>query len=449
MKKLNNFPYQHVLVLGLAKSGEAAAQLLYDSKVTFTINDLTPLENNEIAKYFQSLGVPVVTGEHPISLLDDVDLVVKNPGIPYNNPIVKEALKRNIPIITEVELSYYLFNGTLIGITGSNGKTTTTTLIFELLNEAKLHPVIAGNIGQVATNVARTQKDGQPIVMELSSFQLKAIKKFKPNISILLNLTEAHLDFHETMEDYLDSKLNITKNQTESDVVIYNFEEEKIKSNVLTKPIKKLPFSTKQYLRDGVSLKDNKIYYKDEVIIERQQIALPGNHNLENVLAAIAVSKVMDVPNEVIKNVLKSFTGVKHRLQFVKELNGRKFYNDSKATNILATIKAIEAFNEPTVLIAGGLDRGNEYDELFQHFNNVKSCVVYGESSEKLVEAARRNGFNKIEKVNNLEQATILAYENSEKGDIILLSPACASWDQFSSFEERGDMFIQFVHKLK
>ena len=157
----------------------------------------------------------------------------------------------------------------------------------------------------------------------------------------------------------------------------------------------------------------------------------------------------MDVPNEVIKNVLKSFTGVKHRLQFVKELNGRKFYNDSKATNILATIKAIEAFNEPTVLIAGGLDRGNEYDELFQHFNNVKSCVVYGESSEKLVEAARRNGFNKIEKVNNLEQATILAYENSEKGDIILLSPACASWDQFSSFEERGDMFIQFVHKLK
>lgn len=449
MKKLNNFPYQHVLVLGLAKSGEAAAQLLYDSKVTFTINDLTPLENNEIAKYFQSLGVPVVTGEHPISLLDDVDLVVKNPGIPYNNPIVKEALKRNIPIITEVELSYYLFNGTLIGITGSNGKTTTTTLIFELLNEAKLQPVIAGNIGQVATNVARTQKDGQPIVMELSSFQLKAIKKFKPNISILLNLTEAHLDFHETMEDYLDSKLNITKNQTESDVVIYNFEEEKIKSNVLTKPIKKLPFSTKQYLRDGVSLKDNKIYYKDEVIIERQQIALPGNHNLENVLAAIAVSKVMDVPNEVIKNVLKSFTGVKHRLQFVKELNGRKFYNDSKATNILATIKAIEAFNEPTVLIAGGLDRGNEYDELFQHFNNVKSCVVYGESSEKLVEAARRNGFNKIEKVNNLEQATILAYENSEKGDIILLSPACASWDQFSSFEERGDMFIQFVHKLK
>lgn len=449
MKKLNNFPYQHVLVLGLAKSGEAAAQLLYDSKVTFTINDLTPLENNEIAKYFQSLGVPVVTGGHPISLLDDVDLVVKNPGIPYNNPIVKEALKRNIPIITEVELSYYLFNGTLIGITGSNGKTTTTTLIFELLNEAKLHPVIAGNIGQVATNVARTQKDGQPIVMELSSFQLKAIKKFKPNISILLNLTEAHLDFHETMEDYLDSKLNITKNQTESDVVIYNFEEEKIKSNVLTKPIKKLPFSTKQYLRDGVSLKDNKIYYKDEVIIERQQIALPGNHNLENVLAAIAVSKVMDVPNEVIKNVLKSFTGVKHRLQFVKELNGRKFYNDSKATNILATIKAIEAFNEPTVLIAGGLDRGNEYDELFQHFNNVKSCVVYGESSEKLVEAARRNGFNKIEKVNNLEQATILAYENSEKGDIILLSPACASWDQFSSFEERGDMFIQFVHKLK
>ena len=449
MKKLNNFPYQHVLVLGLAKSGEAAAQLLYDSKVTFTINDLTPLENNEIAKHFQSLGVPVVTGEHPISLLDDVDLVVKNPGIPYNNPIVKEALKRNIPIITEVELSYYLFNGTLIGITGSNGKTTTTTLIFELLNEAKLQPVIAGNIGQVATNVARTQKDGQPIVMELSSFQLKAIKKFKPNISILLNLTEAHLDFHETMEDYLDSKLNITKNQTESDVVIYNFEEEKIKSNVLTKPIKKLPFSTKQYLRDGVSLKDNKIYYKDEVIIERQQIALPGNHNLENVLAAIAVSKVMDVPNEVIKNVLKSFTGVKHRLQFVKELNGRKFYNDSKATNILATIKAIEAFNEPTVLIAGGLDRGNEYDELFQHFNNVKSCVVYGESSEKLVEAARRNGFNKIEKVNNLEQATILAYENSEKGDIILLSPACASWDQFSSFEERGDMFIQFVHKLK
>lgn len=448
MKTLQQFPYNHVLVLGLAKSGEAAAQLLLDSNIRFKINDLLAIENNEIAERFSRLGIDVTTGHHPIELLDDVDLVVKNPGIPYDNPIVKEALKRNIKVITEVELAYYLIDGPIIGITGSNGKTTTTTLIYELLKAGGLNPLIAGNIGEVATTVARNQEDGQPVIMELSSFQLKAIDTFKPNLAIILNVTEAHLDFHKTMDDYVQAKLNITKNQSEADFFIYNTETTIVKERASDVRAKPIPFSVYHQLNEGIYVKDHIIYYDNERIITKDEIALRGDHNLENVLAAIIVSKHFNVPNDVIKTVLQTFTGVKHRLQFVSELNGRKFYNDSKATNIEATLKAIHAFEEPITLIAGGLDRGNEFDSLIDHFSNVKRCIVYGESKEKIKKAAKKIGYDEIYVVDNLEQATILAYEKSAPQDIILLSPACASWDQFVSYEERGDMFIDVVHKL-
>ncbi|MGM8214382.1 UDP-N-acetylmuramoyl-L-alanine--D-glutamate ligase [Bacillaceae bacterium W0354] len=448
MKTLQQFPYQNVLVLGLAKSGDAAAQLLHDSNVPFKINDLKRIEENDIARKFQQLGVEVVTGKHPIDLLDGVDLVVKNPGIPYYNEIVSEAVKRNIPIITEVELSFYLFDGPIIAITGSNGKTTTTTLIYELLKEANLNPLIAGNIGQVATNVARSQKKGQPVVIELSSFQLKAIEKFKPDVAVLLNITEAHLDFHKTMDDYLHSKLNITLNQTNKDLFIYSKDYELIQSAANQSKAQKLAFSVEEYVPNGISLKDDRIYYQGEFIIDRSDVTLPGQHNLENVLAAIGVCKHFNISNDQIKKVLQTFTGVKHRLQYVKNFNGRKIYNDSKATNVAATLKAIHAFKEPIVLIAGGLDRGNEFDELISHFDNVKSCVVFGQSSEKIVNAAKRQQFFNVKKVNNLIEATIEAYKISANGDVILFSPACASWDQFASFEERGDMFVDVVHKL-
>ncbi|RPF56080.1 UDP-N-acetylmuramoyl-L-alanine--D-glutamate ligase [Aquisalibacillus elongatus] len=446
MKKLTHFPYNQVLVLGLARSGEAAAQLLYDSEVSFKINDLTPIEDNQVAQRFDSLGVEVVTGHHPFSILDNVDLIVKNPGIPYDHKLIEEAEKRNIPVVTEIELAYRLIDGPIIAITGSNGKTTTTTLVHEVLNQAGLNPLIAGNIGEVATQVARVQREGQPVVMELSSFQLKAVQEFKPDIAVLLNITEAHLDYHKTMDDYVQSKLNITANQTSNDILIYNQDEAYLSRRVKDAKARLWPFSVKGHALTYVE--NDVIYFNGEKVMDREGVALPGDHNLENVLVAISIGKHFGVLNETIVNVLKTFTGVKHRLQYVDTIHARQFFNDSKATNISASLKAIRAFNNPIVLIAGGLDRGNEFDELVKSFDSVSHCVVYGQSAEKIKRAAERLNFDSVTLVDNLEQATNKAYEFSQPGDIILFSPACASWDQFKSFEERGDMFIDLVHKF-
>ncbi|PKR78538.1 UDP-N-acetylmuramoyl-L-alanine--D-glutamate ligase [Halalkalibacillus sediminis] len=448
MKNLKNFPYKRVLVLGLAKSGQAAAELLYDSGVDLVVNDRLPLKENAVAQQLSAKGINVVTGEHPLSILDEIDLVVKNPGIPYDNVIIEEATKRDLPIITEVELSFYLIDGPIIGITGSNGKTTTTTLIYELLEAGGLNPLIAGNIGEVASQVARHQEENQPVVMELSSFQLKASENFRPSIAVLLNITEAHLDYHRTMEDYVSSKLKLVKNMQSDDLIIFNQEEPLFTDHLKNQDSRKLPFSVNHFLDVGVSVQGEDIYFNEEKIATRSEITLPGKHNLENILAAVAVAKQFNIPAEIIREVLKKFAGVKHRLQFVTTKNGRLFYNDSKATNVLASMNAINSFNNPLVVIAGGLDRGTNFKEWFTSFGNVKHCIVYGESAPRMLEAAQQSNFNSITKVNDLEQATIEAYKRSEEGDVILLSPACASWDQFSSFEERGDMFIDAVHKL-
>ncbi len=284
--------------------------------------------------------------------------------------------------------------------------------------------------------------------MELSSFQLKAIEDFKPDIGVLINITEAHLDYHKTMDDYVSSKLNITKHQSQDDVLIYNADDDIIKDGIKQSEAQLTPFSVSGLNQHGLYVSEGTIYERQDPIVKREDIALPGDHNLENVLVGIAIAKRFAISNQKIKSVLKTFTGVKHRLQYVDTINDRQIFNDSKATNIQATLKAINAFNQPIVLIAGGLDRGVEFDELIQSFKNVKGCIAYGQSADKMCEAAIRQDFHSIYKVDNLQKATNKAYEISERGDIILFSPACASWDQFKSFEERGDMFIQLVHKL-
>ncbi|WP_411955383.1 UDP-N-acetylmuramoyl-L-alanine--D-glutamate ligase [Alkalibacillus sp. S2W] len=448
MKTLKNFPYQHVLVLGLAKSGQAAAQLLYDSHISFAINDKQSFEQNETAQYFARLGVDVVTGDHPLSVLDGVDLVVKNPGIPHQHVIVAEAEKQGVPVVTEIELAYLLVDGPLVAITGTNGKTTTTTLIHRILDEAGLNPLLAGNIGVVASEVVREQKPGQPVVMELSSFQLKAIHQFKPDIAVLLNITEAHLDYHQTLEDYVNSKLRLVERQTAEDFVVYNHDDSTITSNHESFQAKQTPFSMINSMPHGVSCLDGDLYIGKEKLMAKRDVALPGDHNLENVLASIAVASQFNVPHSVIESVLKQFIGVKHRLQFVKSLDGRYVYNDSKATNILATTKAIQAFSNPIVLIAGGLDRGVSFDELIEQFDSIKYCVAYGESAQKIAQSAYEYDFHAVTICEDIVEATNEAYQQSEAGDVILLSPACASWDQFKTFEDRGDMFIEVVHKL-
>ncbi|MFB9762184.1 UDP-N-acetylmuramoyl-L-alanine--D-glutamate ligase [Ectobacillus funiculus] len=449
MKTVADYQGKNMLVLGMAKSGYAAAILLHQLGANVIVNDKTPFEENEMAQRLSGQGIEVVCGSHPLELLErNIAIVVKNPGIPYTNPLVAAAQQKGIPVITEVELAYRISEAPFIGITGSNGKTTTTTLTFEMLQEGNKRPLIAGNIGTVACEVAQTAKADEVIVTELSSFQLMGIETFHPKIAVLLNLFDAHLDYHGTKREYGLAKANLFKNQTSSDYSVVNADNEDVMELAKESNGQKVYFSTTQALPDGACLQNDALYFRGEKVIETADIVLPGKHNLENILAAMSVAKLMGVSNEAIEAVLKRFTGVAHRLQYITEVNGRKFYNDSKATNILATQKALSAFTQPVILLAGGLDRGNEFDELIPYFSHVKALVTFGQTAPKLIKAAEKAGMKDIKRVDNVEQAVQQAYELSEEGNVILLSPACASWDQFKTFEDRGDMFIQAVHKL-
>ncbi|WP_082459471.1 UDP-N-acetylmuramoyl-L-alanine--D-glutamate ligase [Bacillus sp. FJAT-25509] len=449
MNNVSNFQNKNVLVLGMAKSGYAASKLLKKLGATVTVNDRTPFEQNEIAQKLKSEGFNVVCGDHPLSLLDNQPFcIVKNPGIPYTNPLLIEAVKRNIPIYTEIELAYLISEAPFIGITGSNGKTTTTTLALNMLQEGNKKPLVAGNIGTVACEVAESANKENIIVTELSSFQLMGIQSFRPKISLITNIFEAHLDYHGTKDEYIRAKANIFKNQTENDFAVVNFDDENVMAMATQIRAKIIPFSTTKIVQDGAYVQNGFVYFKEKKVIEVEKIVLPGKHNLENILAAVAISKLLDVENDAIEKVLTTFTGVEHRLQFVTEINKRKFYNDSKATNILATQKAISSFQKPVILIAGGLDRGNGFDDLIPYFKNVKKMVTYGQTADKLIESAEKAGMKAVKSVDNVEDAVNEAFAHSEVGDIILLSPACASWDQFKTFEERGNKFIQAVHKL-
>ncbi|MBM7586740.1 UDP-N-acetylmuramoylalanine--D-glutamate ligase [Bacillus pakistanensis] len=449
MKKIKTYEHKKILVLGLAKSGVSAATLLHRLGAFVTVNDYKPLHENPEAQGLLQQGIKVICGEHPIELLDEgFQIIVKNPGIPYSNPMIQKAVEKGIPIITEVELAYQVSEASIIGITGTNGKTTTTTLICEMLEKGSKNPLIAGNIGTVASEVAQTATPEHNMVIELSSFQLMGINEFRPHIAILTNLYDAHLDYHGTREEYALAKANITKNQTEDDYLIVNGDQPHLINLIQASNAQKIYFSTKKIVENGVYIENDEVKYLDESIISVKDIVLPGAHNLENILSAIAAAKLSGVSNEAIKEVLSTFQGVKHRTQFVKSSRGRKFYNDSKATNTLATKSALSAFEQPIILLAGGLDRGNDFDDLIPYLHNVKAIITFGETSEKLLETAQKAGIDRRIPVDNVESAVPVAFELSNEGDIILLSPACASWDQYRTFEERGDIFIEAVHKL-
>ncbi|MCD8500624.1 MAG: UDP-N-acetylmuramoyl-L-alanine--D-glutamate ligase [Bacillaceae bacterium] len=449
MRNIDKFKGKKVLVIGLAKSGLAVSKLLHRLHAHVIVNDYKAVEDNAEAKELQTLGIDVVCGGHPLNLLDEsIDFVVKNPGIPYTNPIVAKAIDMKLPVITEIEIASMVSEAQIIAITGSNGKTTTTTLVCEMLKNSPRDPLVAGNIGTVASEVVQHVTEKNILVTEVSSFQLMGTKEFKPKIAVFLNLFDAHLDYHGTKEEYGNAKANIFANLTGDDFYIFNQDNEDVVE--LSKQAKgqTYTFSVKNQVERGTFIKENSIYFNDEKIISLDKVVLPGKHNLENVLAAICAAKLADARNEQIVKVLTSFTGVKHRTQFVATVANRKFYNDSKATNILATQVAISAFSEPLILLAGGLDRGNNFDELVPSLQTVKGIVVFGQTAPKLIEAAKKAGIQVIEQVHNVEEAVHVAFKHSLEGDVILLSPACASWDQFKTFEERGDTFIKAVSNL-
>ena len=449
MKRIDQFENKKVLVLGLAKSGESAARLLDKLGAIVTVNDGKPFEENPAAQSLLEEGIKVVTGGHPLELLDeDFALMVKNPGIPYSNPMIKKALEKGIPVLTEVELAYLISDAPIIGITGSNGKTTTTTMIGEVLTAAGQNGLLSGNIGYPASQVAQTATAKDTLVMELSSFQLMGIQEFHPEIAVITNLMPTHIDYHGSFEAYVAAKWNIQSNMTAADYLVLNFNQELAKELATKTNATVIPFSTLEKV-DGAYLEDGLLYFRGEKVMATDEIGVPGSHNVENALATIAVAKLRGVDNEIIKETLSAFGGVKHRLQFVDQINGVKFYNDSKSTNILATQKALSGFdNSKVILIAGGLDRGNEFDELVPDITGLKKMVILGQSAERVKRAADKAGVTYVD-ATDIADATRKAYELAEEGDVVLLSPANASWDMYANFEVRGDLFIDTVAELK
>jgi UDP-N-acetylmuramoylalanine--D-glutamate ligase len=454
LKSLTEYANKKVLVLGLGKSGFAAAKLMKSLGADVTVNDRSDLSTNEHACGLKAIGVHIVDGGHPLELINsDVALMIKNPGIPYTNPLIKKAFEQNVPVVTEVEIAGLLSDAPFIGITGSNGKTTTTMLIGEMMKGSNYQPIVAGNIGTALTSVVQKATEKNVIVAELSSFQLQGTRRFHPHVSVVLNIFDHHLDYHGTVENYARAKAQITVNQTSEDALVYNSDSERVVNYVAEKSnAQKVPFSLARKETNGAYVANGVIYFKDQPILKVEEMGLPGEHNLLNALAAVAAAGVYGVSSKHMAEVLRSFKGARHRLEYVDIVQGRTIYNDSKATNIIATSKALHAFpGKEIVLLAGGLDRGNTFDALIPELKKapVKAVLLFGQTQKKLLDACVKAQIPVIKEVENVEAAVPEAFALSQPGDVILLSPACASWDQYKSFEQRGDIFIAEVNKFR
>ncbi len=450
------FTGKNVLIVGTGKSGVAAAELLQKKQAKLIIFDgnkeLKEAQIKEKSEAFSDARI--VLGELPESVMDELDLAVLSPGVPTDLPMVNAIRDKKIPIIGEIELAYQCAKGKILAITGTNGKTTTTALLGEIMKNYFPDVKVVGNIGIPYTSVAADTTDETVTVAEISSFQLETAVEFKPDISAILNITPDHLNRHHTMENYIAAKESITKNQTAENTCVLNYEDEVLRRFGDGLQTKVVYFSSARKLENGYYLDGTDICRsvngREERICNVEELNLLGKHNYENVMAATAMADSFGVPMEKIKEVLVRFQAVEHRIEYVTEKRGVKFYNDSKGTNPDAAIQGIRAMNRPTLLIGGGYDKQSEYDEWIQAFDGkVKKLVLIGATREKIAATARKCGFTDIVFADSLEEAVQICYDNAEDGDAVLLSPACASWDMFKSYEQRGDMFKEIVRNLK
>lgn len=451
MKTVTKYKNKKVIVLGLARSGMSAAKLLHRLGAFVIVNDLTPLENNPEAQELIEEGLTVITGEHPVDIIDDsVDFLVKNPGIPYENIMVQAAQQYHIPVLTEVELAYDISEAPIIGITGTNGKTTTTMMLGDVINEAKAgKAVLAGNIGFPSSTVAQEVTSDQLLVLELSSFQLMGTKDFHPHIAAITNLFEAHLDYHHTRKAYIEAKWEIQKNMTADDFLILNVDQKETELLRSHTKATVIPFSL-QPLSTGAYQKEGALYFNNEYIMSVEEIGVPGEHNIQNALVVIAIARLLDFPIEMIRKAIQRFRGAEHRLQFVEKIDGVRYYNDSKATNALATKSALSGFDrDKLVLLLGGLDRGLEGELVPEDIEGIKAVISFGETRKRMAELAREANIDYVIEVETLEQAVHKAAEQASEDDTVLLSPAHASWDAYKTFEARGEAFMNEVKNLK
>ncbi len=438
---------QKVFILGMARSGYEAAKILApDNEVVVTDN--SEQDENQVRE-LENLGVKVIIGKDPLTILDDsFQLMVKNPGIKYDHPAVVKAKELGMKIINEVELAYGYMNKNvhIIGVTGSNGKTTTVTLIYNILKEAGFPVYLGGNIGTPLCHFVKDLKDGDYLVMEISDHQLCDMYDFKTEVSLLNNIFDVHTDFHDSHERYKQTKKKIFNNHTKDDIAIINYDNKEAMEITEDIPSTKYYFSKNS--KQNVYLSNNEIYYHDEKVIDCKDIKLKGIHNYENIMGVISVVKLYDVDNKYIFNVLNTFGGVEHRIEYVTTKDGVMYYNDSKATNCESTKIALRSFKEPTLLILGGLDRGHSFDDLTNDMKNVKYVACYGETKERIKDYCNRINVE-CGVFNNLIEATNSCHEKAVSGDVVLLSPACASWDQYKAFEDRGNEFKDTVNKYK
>lgn len=446
---------RHALVVGMAKSGIASARLLAEEGAQVTINDTKSAEQlADALKALEGLSIVDGLGKDPMTLLDECDLLVLSPGVSVEAPFAQEAKRRGIEVIGEIELGYRFAHAPIVAITGTNGKTTTTALTGELFKAQGIHTYVLGNIGIPIAQEARATTPDDVIVAEVAGFQLETTEQFHAHSCAILNLTEDHLNRFGTMEHYGEAKARVLRNQTKNDFCVFNADDPLVAAMAQKATGRVLWFSRRHEVENGAFVRNGRIVFRldgvEQDVVGADELKIPGAHNLENALAAVAVSLPVGVSAEAAARALRSFEGVEHRIEFVREVNGVRYINDSKGTNPDSTVKAVEAIVRPTVLMLGGSNKNSDYCPVFQAFaGKVKAVVAYGFTRDRILRDAKKAGYQNIHVVDgSFEDAVQMAKSLAQPGDDVLLSPACASYDMFDNFEQRGRVFKEIVSRF-
>lgn len=442
------------LIVGAGRSGIAAAKMLMELEKDFVIFDGN--EKLDVAAVSEKIGkdeVSFILDSLKDTDLEGVDVCVVSPGVSLETDVMKTVIAAGIPVWSEIELAYRYDKGTVLAITGTNGKTTTTSLVYEIVKAFNEKTLLVGNIEIPYTGLALQSEQGGYTVAEISSFQLETMLTFKPHVSAILNITPDHLDRHKTMENYENIKKSITKNQGADDFCVLNYEDSVLRDFAKEAPCKVIFFSSLQKIENGLYYKDGEIILaedgKETLVVKTDETNLVGLHNFENIMAATAITYYAGVPLDTIREVVKKFVAVEHRIEFTREVGGVKYYNDSKGTNTDAAIKAIDAMPSKTVLIAGGYDKKSDYADWISHLHGkCKLLILIGQTRENIAKACDEAGFKDYVFAESMEEAVEKAAKAAERGDCVLLSPACASWGMFKNYQQRGTVFKELVGNL-
>lgn len=451
MSEMNPFYKKKIAVIGAAKSGVAVACFLkrHGAEVFVSEKESSDKRPTETEKLKQE-HIPCEFGGHS-ERINESDFVVVSPGVPMNIPVLEKIKESGIPVYSELEVATWMLNAPVIAITGTNGKTTTTTLIGEIFKQSGRHTIVAGNVGTPLSEVVDSSTPDGIAVLEVSSFQAEGFLHFAPKIGILLNLAPDHMDRYKTEEEYYQAKMRTFMNQRSDDFLIHHADNELVRQYVESVRARKIPFSSHHRLEFGAWLENGQIHCclegKDEIILHRRELGLRGMHNVENVLAAVLAARLMQVPEAVIAQTLRQFTGVEHRLEFVCEVRRVKFYNDSKATNVDSALVGLESFDEPVIWIAGGKHKGAPYTPLSEAVRRHVRCMVLIGEAAPLIEKDLGMLVKTIQ-AQSMQEAVEMAFRESQPGDVVLLSPACSSYDMFTNYEERGRVFKSCARSL-